>query len=79
MVIEQEVSKAMKLEIDYLRHMGVYNKVHIHAARQEGHNILGVRWVGVKKADGTQRSQLVATDIKTYNAPELFAATLTTI
>lgn len=30
----------------------------------------------VKKGDGTHRSRLVAKEIKSYNAPELVAATL---
>lgn len=31
--------------------------------------------VDIKKADGTDRSRRVATKFKSYNAPELFAAT----
>lgn len=40
-----------------------------------GHTILGVRWVDIKKADGTDRSRLVAKEPKTHTAPDLFAAT----
>lgn len=37
--------------------------------------MLGVRWVDVKTADGSHTSRLVSKDNKTYNAPELLAAT----
>lgn len=68
-----EVQKARKLEIEYFREMNVNDKVSCQEARDGGHQILGVRWVDVKKVP--HRSRLVAKDIKTYSAPELFAAT----
>lgn len=37
--------------------------------------VLGVRCVGIRKADGARRPSLVAKDIETYNAPGVFAAT----
>lgn len=40
-----------------------------------GHPVLIVRRVDVKKANGSHRSRLVAQEIKTYEAPELCAAT----
>lgn len=39
-------------------------------AREGGHP---VRWVDVRKADGSYRSRFVAKEVKTYEAPELFA------
>ena len=69
------VEAARKLEIEYFHKMTVYEKVPISQAKEVGKQILGVRWVDVRKADGTHRSRLVAKEIKTYNAPELFAAT----
>lgn len=71
----EEVRSARKLEIEYFRQMGVYEKVPISQGRDGGHPVLGVRCVDVKKVDGFHRSRLVAKDIKTYEAPELFAAT----
>lgn len=71
----QQVMKAVMLEIDYFRKMGVYTKVSIEQARAGGHQVLGVTWVDVKKAGGAHRSRLVDKDIKPYNATELFAAT----
>lgn len=71
----QAVRKTHGLEIQYLSKLQVYEKLPITHARQAGHQVLGVRWVDVRKADGTRCSRLVAKEIKTHNAPELFVAT----
>lgn len=68
------VGTARKLEIDHFKQMGVYEKVPAEDAKGGCHKVLGARWVGVKKADDTHRSRLMAKGIKTYNTPELFAA-----
>lgn len=39
--------------IEYFKKMGVYTKVPMQGARDGGHQVLGVRWVDVRKADGT--------------------------
>lgn len=70
-----EVRKAQRREIEFFRQMGVYRKVPANEPKEPGHHVLGVRWLDVRKADGTHRSRPVAKDIKTHNAPELFAAT----
>lgn len=69
-----EVCKARKLEIEYFQQMGVYRKVPMHTGKAGNHRVLGARRVDVKKVDRTHRSWLVAKEIKTYNAPELFVA-----
>lgn len=53
----------------------MFDKAPLQTARGEGHKILGVRWVDVKKADATNRSRLVAKDVNTNNASGVFAAT----
>lgn len=53
-----EVQKAMRLEIEYFRKMGVYKKVPAIEFRDGGHNALGVRWVDAKRAEGRHRPRL---------------------
>lgn len=40
--------------IEYFKQAGVYHKVPMSDAKAGGHKVLGVRWVDMKKADGTQ-------------------------
>lgn len=40
--------------------MKVYDKVPIQESRDGGHHMLGVRWVDIKKVDGSHRSRLLA-------------------
>lgn len=49
----QAARTAGDLEIQYLRKRQVYEKVSTEQARQSGYQILGVRRVDMKKADGT--------------------------
>eukprot|EP00973_Karenia_brevis_P039952 5514950-Karenia_brevis.AAC.1 len=59
--------------------MGVYRKVPIKKCiEQTGKMPIGVRWIDVNKQDTLNpkyRSRLVAKEFKTYNDPDLFAAT----
>lgn len=48
-----------RLDIEHLKQMGVYKKAPTSAARRNGSNVLGVRWVDVKNAGGAHRSRLV--------------------
>lgn len=70
-----EVRKAGQLEIDYFPQTEVYDKVTNQRAREAGQQILGARWVDVRKTDGMYRSRLLAKDLRTDEVPELFAAT----
>ena len=72
--------KARQDEIEYVRSMGVYEKVDV----QECWNITGkapiaVRWLDINKgvyARPKYRSRLVAKEFNTGVCPELYAATL---
>lgn len=63
-------AKVRKHGVGYFRQM-LYRK---GPARDGAHQVLGVRWVDVKKAGRKCRSRLKAKDIKTCGAP-VFAAT----
>lgn len=54
------VAKTRKRNIDYFRHIAVYRKVPL-LALEAGHQVLGV---------------VVANEIQTYTAPDLFAAAM---
>lgn len=69
-----EVRNGRRLEIEYFRQIGMYRKVTASEAREAGPNILGVRWVDIRKAEGTHRSRLVAKEIKEYNTLESLVA-----
>lgn len=71
----REVKKASELDIEYCKHMEVYEKVPTQQARERGHQTLGVKSVGARTCDWTNRSRLAASQIKTHDSPELFAAT----
>lgn len=70
-----EVAKALKLEIVNFKQTGVYRKIPIQETRDGQYRVLQVRWLDVKRADGADRSRLVAKDLKTDKASKLFAAT----
>lgn len=70
-----EVRRARVLDIECSEKMNVYTKVPLDEAKSGGHQVLGVRWVDAVMAGGTYCSRLVARELKTYNAPELFVAT----
>lgn len=53
---------------------GVPQAFHPRSTRRRAPTIFGVRWVVEKTADVMHRSRLVAKEIKTCNAPEVFAA-----
>lgn len=71
----REVRQARKLDIEYSKQMEVNEKVCTQQALERGHQVLGGRWVDVKKAGGARRSRLVTKEIRPDNAPELFPAT----
>lgn len=70
----REAEKTQGLNIEYFQKMGVYEKVPIEQAQHGGHHVRGVGLVG-RMEGRSQRSRLVAKEIKTYQAPELVAAT----
>eukprot|EP00973_Karenia_brevis_P017484 2398961-Karenia_brevis.AAC.1 len=73
------VREAREAEMKYFKKMGVYRKVPISKCVQlTGRMPIGVRWIDVNKQDNINpryRSRLVAKQFKTYNDPDLFAAT----
>lgn len=71
----EEVRTARKLEFEPFTQLGIYGKVPVQSARDEGHKTLGLRWVGTKVASCTNRPRLVSKTTNTNYAPELFAAT----
>lgn len=71
----QHMYARLYMTTEYIRYMGMFRKAPASEAREGGHNILGVRWVDVEKADGTHRSRLVAQEIRSCNAAESSATT----
>ena len=74
----EEVKRARKLEIEYIKKMRVYTKV--PRSKCEGMNIkpITTRWIDVNKGDDCNRnyrSRMVAREIKRDNRMDLFAAT----
>lgn len=55
-----EVRKARRLQADYFKQLGVYNKVPAQQAKDGGHRIASVRRMDVKKPKGTHKSGLLA-------------------
>ena len=72
----QLVKDARKLEIEYVKKMGVYTKVpRSHAT---GKKVIKLRWIDVNKMDAANpliRSRLVAKEYNDHIDPNLFAAT----
>lgn len=52
MLGSDEVEKARKLVMDFIRNMGVSEKVPLRQAQEGGPRAIGVRWVDVREADG---------------------------
>eukprot|EP00973_Karenia_brevis_P041501 5742611-Karenia_brevis.AAC.1 len=73
------VREAREAEMKYFRRMGVYRKVPIAKCIEMTAKMpIGVRWIDINKQDNNNpkyRSRLVAKEFKTYNDPDLFAAT----
>eukprot|EP00973_Karenia_brevis_P058584 8160027-Karenia_brevis.AAC.1 len=73
------VRKARLTEMEYFRRMKVYKKVSLSKCwATTGKKPIAVRWIDVNKQDEVNpkyRSRLVAKQFKTYNDPDLFAAT----
>ena len=70
------VREARKLEIEYVKSMGVYSKV--HKSEAVGKKIIKLRWIDVNKMDAANpliRSRLVAKEYNDHVDPNLFAAT----
>ena len=73
---KKKVIIARKLEIEYYRKMGVYEKVHKRDAK--GHKLITTRWVDTDKGDKDNpdyRSRRVGREIKKDNRLDLFSAT----
>lgn len=71
----KEVRKARRVDIEYVKQMGVCDNAPLQEAKGGGRNLLGARWVHVEKAGGTHKSRRVAKDIQMYNAPDFVAPT----
>ena len=72
----QLVKDARKLEIEYVKKMGVYTKV--PKAQAVGKKVIKLRWIDVNKMDALNpmiRSRLVAKEYNDHIDPNLFAAT----
>ena len=70
------VIKARRLEMDFFKKMGVYEKVPRHMAK--GCKIISTRWVDTNKGDKVNvdiRSRLVGREINKDSRIDLFAAT----
>lgn len=70
------VREARRLEIEYIRKMGVYTKVHKSVAK--GKKVISLRWIDTNKMDSTNpmiRSRVVAREFNDGVDPNLFAAT----
>ena len=70
------VNDARTLEIEYIRKMGVYTKV--HKSQAIGKNIIKLRWIDVNKMDAENpmiRSRIVAKEYNDHVDPNLFAST----
>ena len=69
---------ARKLEIDFFRKMGVYEKVPRWKAREAGGKVVTTRWIDVNKGDlrnPNYRARLVGREIQIDKRLDLFAAT----
>ena len=74
----EEVKKARKLEIEYIKKMQVYAKVPRSKCEAAGCKPITTRWIDVNKGDDENRnyrSRMVAREIKRDNRIDLFAAT----
>lgn len=74
------VMEARAKEIEYVKKMGLYEKVPREVAHREGggRKPIKVRWVDTNKGNGENpnyRSRLVAMEFKVDNRPDLYSAT----
>ena len=70
------VKEARKLEVDYVRKMGVWSKV--HKSQAAGKKIIRLRWIDVNKMDADNpmiRSRIVAKEYNDGVDPNMFAST----
>ena len=70
------VKEARKLEVEYVRKMGVWSKV--PKAQAAGKNIIRLRWIDVNKMDADNpmiRSRIVAKEYNDGVDPNMFAST----
>ena len=74
----EQVQKARREAIEYVRKMNLYDKVPITECRARiGKVPIIVRWIDINKGDAANpqyRSRLVAREINTYKRDDLFAA-----
>ena len=75
-LVKSKVINARKLEMDYIKRLGVYEKV--PRAQAGKSKIISVRWIDTNKGDDASpdyRSRLVAREIKRDKRLDLFVAT----
>ena len=75
-LIKSKVIAARTLEMDYVKRLGVYEKIPRWQAGKS--KIVSVRWIDTNKGDDTvsdYRSRLVAREIKKDKRLDLFVAT----
>ena len=72
------VKEARREEMEYVRKMHPYDKVHIsECKRATGKMPITVRWIDINKGDKDKpnyRSRIVARELNTYKRDDLFAA-----
>ena len=73
-----KVIQARKIEMEYFRKMGVYEKV--HRSKAGGYKVITTRWVDTNKGvgnEGNYRSRLVGRELNLDKRNDLFAPTPT--
>ncbi len=74
----EKVKIARQEELEYFKHMHVYDVVKREVATSKNKKIIGVRWIDINKGDNNEtnyRSRLVGKEFNQSACPELFAAT----
>ena len=74
----EKVIEARRLEMEYVRNMGVYSKVPMAEAKRHGAKVITTKWIDTNKgseAETNYRSRLVGRELNLSDRPDLFAAT----
>lgn len=75
-LLEQEVIRARKKEMEYFKNMAAYTKVRMDdCKRVTGKQPIKLRWIDTRMPTAEVRSRLVARDYKKHVRPNLFSAT----
>ena len=75
---QEKVIAARKLEIQYVKQMGVYRKVPRQDAKDAGVRVITTMWRDTSKGSDIEpnyRSRFVARELNLSERPDLFAAT----